>query len=220
MKLPEFVLLDIIESGIAYLKEDFNQAQNEKDTMLYYLFGEQRGGGVDLYEEAIKIFISPNEDRELKVRLFFDRSRANLPTIHITSPSEQAGPADGIGNDEGYVDKTISQDGTKEFPVYTKDFTTTFNIMITSDILTETLILNYTLKAMLISIMDTLELSGLRNPKISSGDLNLNEEFAPPHVFIKYVGLNFFYELSTIRWFSNDIINQIFVKNGKPNASK
>lgn len=212
MKLPEFTLRKILESGIEYIKEDLANF-SEKDTILYHLFGEEIDENeINLYDEAKKIFTRKNNDeRLLKVRLFFNRSKANTPSIHITSPSETDGP-NGIGVDEDYEEQILSEDGTETYPVYTRAFNTTFNLMITSDSQTETLIIFHTFKAFLISIIDTLELNGLRNVKFSSGDLNLNEELAPPHIFVKYIGITFFHEVSSKRWFSNLKINNLITK--------
>jgi len=124
------------------------------------------------------------------------------------------GGPNGLGVDQGFEEEILSKDGKSSYATYNRAFSTTFNLMITSDSQTETLIIFHTLKAFLVSIMDTLELSGLHDVKLSSGDLNFNEELAPPNTFIKYIGINFYYDVSVKRWFSDIIINNI-VSNGQ-----
>jgi hypothetical protein len=75
-------------------------------------------------------------------------------------------------------------------------FDVAYNIVITSDNSLEVICIYTLLKSTLIGIFDHIELSGIRNPKLSGQDLQLNSDIVPPHIFVRGVGLNFSYELT------------------------
>ena len=76
------------------------------------MFGEETVEGEDLYKISKELFSRNYIDnqRSLAVRMFFDRSRAHLPTIHLSLPAESGGKNDGMGLDIGYAGEDINED--------------------------------------------------------------------------------------------------------------
>jgi hypothetical protein len=75
-------------------------------------------------------------------------------------------------------------------------FDAQYNCIITSDNSLEVLCVYHMIKATLIGIFDNIEFQGIRNPKLSGQDLQLNSDLVPPHIFVRGVGINCSYEQS------------------------
>jgi hypothetical protein len=192
--IPEITLFKILETIIKFIEIDFNNTTDENKTMLFKIFGDNQVGKFNFYEQAKDIFLRDNaHPRQIAVRMMFDAQRANLPTIHISLPSESPG-ADGIGVDEGYQENDVDTENRTVNKTYTRMFDTQYNCIISSDNSTEVLLIYHLLKSMLIGIFDTMEFSGLRNPKLSGQDLQINSDIVPPHIFTRGVGISCSYE--------------------------
>lgn len=198
MLLPEQILFKILSQFIDVIKADFNANTDERNTILYNMFNGISIGEYNYYKEAKSLLLRDAGDpNSLKVRLFFDTSRAGLPSIHITLPSESSDRgANGIGFDKGYEEAYRSQDNTEYAEVNTRTFSITYQIVCTSGNTFEVLIMYHLLKCLFISFIDSLELSGLQNPKISGQDLDLRDYFAPDIVFSRGLNVDFFYTVS------------------------
>jgi hypothetical protein len=194
--IPEIIIANLVETVLKVIETDFNDHVEEKDTLLYYILGDNQYKKFYFFEQAKDIFLREyNHPRKIEVRMLFDAQRASLPTIHITMPQEN-NDSDGIGVDEGYEDNILNTDKTTFHKTYTRAFGVQYNIIITSDNSLEVLLIYHLLKAMLISIFDHMELSGIRNPKLSGQDLQMNSDIVPVNVFVRGVGINFMYEES------------------------
>ena len=194
--IPEIKILEIIETALKVVEVDFNGTVDETQTILYRVFGGNQIGKFNFYEQAKEVFLRGNEHpRKIQTRMMFDAQRASLPTIHISMPSESHG-SDGIGVDEGYEENFVdSQKGTVN-KTYTRMFDAQYNCIITSDNSLEVLCVYHMVKAVLIGIFDNIEFQGIRNPKLSGQDLQLNSDLVPPHIFVRGVGINCSYEQS------------------------
>jgi len=192
--IPEILVAEVVETVLKVIEVDFSKHVEEKDTLLYYILGSNEYKKYNFFEQAKDIFLREyDHPRKIAVRMLFDAQRASLPTIHITMPQE-SNDSDGIGVDEGYSENTFNTDGTTFHKTYTRAFGVQYNIIITSDNSLEVLLIYHLLKAMLISIFDHMELSGIRNPKLSGQDLQMNSDIVPVNVFVRGVGINFMYE--------------------------
>ncbi|HNQ20662.1 MAG TPA: hypothetical protein PKI46_06345, partial [Bacteroidales bacterium] len=148
----------------------------------------------NFFEQAQDIFLRGNEHpRKIAVRMMFDAQRANLPTIHISMPSESNG-SDGLGVDEGYQEDIVDTENREVIKTYTRMFDTQYNCIITSDNSTEVLCIYHLIKSVLIGIFDSIEFSGIRNPKLSGQDLQINSDIVPPHIFTRGIGISCSYE--------------------------
>ena len=63
----------------------------------YWYLGDGMGGYEYLEQCASILLRQPNRDDALKVRYFFDITRAKLPTIHFNLPGESTGINQSIG---------------------------------------------------------------------------------------------------------------------------
>lgn len=192
--IPEVKILEIFETVLKAVEVDFHQEVDESNTLLYKIFGTNQINKFNFYEQAKDIFLRQNDHpRKIGVRMMFDSSRAHLPTVHITMPSETPS-ADGIGVDEGYQDDIVDFNRLELYRTYTRAFDSTYNCIITSDNATEVLCIYHLVKSMLISIFDTIEFSGIRNIKLSGQDLQINSDLVPTNLFVRGVGINCMYE--------------------------
>jgi hypothetical protein len=214
--IPEDRVFYFIKFSIEALEQDLRDCVDERKSVLYRLYSEVDSSikGVDQiewYKQAKELFLRDKlHPKKIQTRMHFDASMASVPAIHINLPGEQA-INDGIGVDKGYMPGSYDEPGNYQH-THTRGFQTNFNIVITSDNEIETLILYHTIRASFISMMDYLEIWGLRNIKLSGGDLQFNPEFVPPHLFIRYIGLNFFYEVDVPSFLRDRIvdINKVF----------
>lgn len=209
MIIPEFQLYNLVETLVTYVKSELQTNPDESKTILYNIFNGVKFGKLDLFELS-KEFFSRKKDhpRQLEIRLGFDASRAQIPTIHITLPSERSGP-NGIGVDEGYLDSIIDDVDKTITPVFTRTFENQYAIIVTSDNTLEVILLYNLLKSLFISITESVELAGLRNVKFSGQDVQLNASLVSANIFARGLMLDFFYELSVKRLLSQPLINNI-----------
>ena len=207
--IPEVILFNLIKGLLTYIEEDFNQNGEEKSILYKLLYGNKITN-FDFYEEGKKLFLRSKDDsRKIDVRLFFSAERASMPTIHLTLPSEEKGSMDGIGFDQGYSPDEIDQIKGNVIPFYTRSFSTTYNLVITSNNTWEVILMYSVLKSLLIGAVDSIELDGLRNPRLGGGDLQLNSDLIPPEVFIRTITLSVEQEQSVPRIFNDKLIKNI-----------
>lgn len=190
MIFPEVKLLEIIVKILMFLKRDSEVSINEQETYLYKLFNPDTNpikiGKYNYYEEALNLFSRGNESKDkLQVVIGYNMERQNLPTIHITLPGETSGSSDGIGFDEGYIEGK-----------FTRSFDTRYNLVITGSSTSEVLLIYNVIKACFISFHVFFEHECLQNLKLSGQDVIMQDNIAPPNVFHRAIGLDFFYEIS------------------------
>jgi len=193
--MPEIILKKLIDGILIYIKQDYNKYTDKSKSILYNYFNGQVYGKFDYYQQAVDLFINRGVEhqRKLETRIFFDSDRAGIPTIHITLPNEN--PAkDGLGMGEGYADPVII-DG-KQHEQYTRTFDTMFHVVITSDNTFEVLLIYHLLRGMLVSVFDSLELSGFMNVMIGGQDVQINSELVPKGIFFRSVTVKFEYEIT------------------------
>jgi hypothetical protein len=157
------------------------------------------------------IFINRDENhpKYLDTRLFFDRERAPIPTIHIMVSGESKG-ADGIGFDQGFNPEQVI--GTDQRPVYNRQYNVNANIVVTSDNAFEALVIYHVVFAMLISINEHIQLVGFINPTFGSRDISISQELVPSGVFAKSISFSGGYELSVPATVLNQIVSNVWIQ--------
>ena len=196
MLIPEIKLKRIIDSWLLAVENDYNIQTDEKNSFLYKIFSGNVLGTYDFFTQAKALIIrSTDHPRKLQTRIFFDSTRASIPTIHITLPSDSP-YSDSIGFNPNYGDALFTDDNTGFQIQRNRNFNTRFNVVATSDNTFEVLILYYLLKAMIVGNYETLELNGLRNVKISGQDLMIDPHLMPSNVFMRGLILDIFYEFT------------------------
>lgn len=192
--IPEIKVNEILRTILKIVEVDFHESLDEKDSILYKIFGDNRVEKFGFFSQAKDIFLrDESHPRKIETRLLFDAQRASLPTIHTTMPSESPG-ADGIGIDEGYNENIVDKDSKQLTKVYNRSFETRYHLMITSDNSLEVILIYHLMKNMLISIFDHIEFEGIRNMKLSGMDLQINSDMVPSNIFVRGVEISFFYE--------------------------
>ena len=213
--MPEIRLFAILKQVLDFVKKDYETQSNKENTVLYRLFSGNKIDDFDFYEQAVNLFTRGTDfQRKVEVHLFFNRQRANLPTVHISLPSEsdQGAPNSlgmGIG-DQAPIFGTVERKVTDTF---NRKFDTNYNIVCTSDNPFEVILMYNLLRATLISLHAALSASGFENPKFSGADLQLNQDMMPG-VFIRSFSINAFYNVEAPAFFAKALINDITV-NGK-----
>lgn len=193
--IPEVKIYNILFTLIKAIRIDF-QNKPEKESLLYKFFNDASLEKHDYYKIAKDIFLSKKGEKQryLDIKIFFDRSRAEMPTIHISQPGEQ--PAnDSIGMGEGDYNVETFDENTIS-PSFNKRFNATYNIIFTSSNPIETIVMYHTMKAMLLSYYELLYANGLEKPSFGGQDLLLNESLVPNHIHIKSLSLTLDYELT------------------------
>lgn len=184
--LPEIRLKRVCDALIEYLVSDLKSCikdEKENESYLYLLFHadkDDKNESVN-YNEAKQIFLRKESDpRYLKICPVFDRRRAAVPTIHIVIPQDNEEFRQ-IGDIEG--DLYESENALTE--KIERGYICQFNLLTTSDNINEVLLINYVLRALLLSSNPQLQMIGFINPSFSVQDLNINPELFPANAYIK-----------------------------------
>jgi len=208
--IPEIVLFNLITGLVTHISKDFEaNLADETKSLLYNLLHGNKFGKFDYYDQGKELFLRRTDHpRKVAVRQFFDVSRADLPTIHITLPGESAA-FDGIGVDEGFKSPLWDDDNLRFTPVYNRNFEAQYSIIFTSENTLEVLLMYNTMRSLLISIFDSVQLVGLQNPKLGGQDLQINSDLIPKHIFIRALTLHSNYDVSVPRFFSDQMMQDI-----------
>lgn len=196
-KIPEFILFDIVQKALTYLRNDYN---GQTDKSKSFLMRVLEGNGIERYDlqtQAKQVFIDTDESNErfLEAHMMFNMERAGAPTIHLTLPAEQTQTSgNGIGSDEGYEDNIY--DETTVTSVFTRRFQSTYNIVITSDNSNEVILIYHTLRALLIALIPSIDLAGLENVVFGGQDVQLYSGVAPKNMYVRAITVNLQYETS------------------------
>lgn len=200
--IPEIIIYKTLEAIISYIRRDI--AKNGDDNILYELLGEDSDGNAvkmnryNYYQQAKNIFLN---EHNMSVNFGYNFEVAKVVALHIVLPSEQAGNS-AIGQDEGYA----------EGDIFTQDFQSNYQVMITSNNSAECMVVYHVLKSMLLAVIPHLEISGLRLNKLSGNDIMFRDELMPNGLFHKVLNLNFNYELKVPQLAARNIIKGIFVE--------
>lgn len=196
--MPEIILYKTLMAIFQIVRDDYANQTSEADSLLHQYFGIDECGNpiqwesFNYYEQAKELFI--NKDK-IQVNLGYNMQTSDVACVHIMLPNESGRPF-GIGADENYIGYAAhDSDVPQEQAIFTKLFDATYNLIITSENTLEVLLIYNFLKASFISLHTHIELSGLRLPKISGQDIQLQSDLVPPHIFHRGFGLSFVYEV-------------------------
>tara|TARA_R100000734_G_C3298523_1_gene89445 strand:- start:74 stop:757 length:684 start_codon:yes stop_codon:yes gene_type:complete len=216
--VPEIEIFKVVSGIFEAVKKDFEQNVNEENTILYQYFGELPvfEGKFNWWENAKDLFLRDfQHPRRIETEMYFNSERAKMPTVHITLPQETAGP-DGLGVDTGYQPEIYNETTLQYSFTNTRMFDTQYHAIITSDNTLEVQLIYHLLRGMLITLLKEIDLSGMRNPKLSGQDLQINTELVPEHIFMRGIGINFQYEVTVPQLKDHQLITNIILGKGKP----
>lgn len=204
---PDTILYNTIDGILKKIPDDFNKYSDKSKTILYKLTKGVALGDYDFYEQSKEVFFK-NKDarRKIELRVGWDQTRTQLPTIYINMPSEDKGPEDGLGVDEG-VDTFFDESEETYRNIYQRSFMSRYSIVITSNIRNEVVMIYHILKSMMIPLIDHLEMSGLKNPKLSGRDLGMGDgNLVPKNIMLRTLNVEFYYNQSVEDIFDTDYI--------------
>ena len=197
--IPEVALTKILKSLKTLMRIDYAQNTNKDNTILADLFKDIALDKFDFYEQAVFLFNKKKDDRTgLEITMGYNMERSMMPTIHIILPSEQPKVAP-IGGNRGYEQDFLGQDNDNQpygQEVYTYENIVTYNLLITSGNVLETVLIYNWLKYMFTSIYYHFELAGFRNVQFGGSDLLFDENLMPRNAFHRNFNLQFEYEYS------------------------
>lgn len=193
--IPELVIYQTLENITKYIRDDLkaNEADETK-SFLYRLLGLDDDGNpmkmnrYNYFVQAKKIF---NSVQNLNINFGYNFEVAKIISFHIILPSEQPSSIP-LGEDEGY--QTEIEEGNVQLK-FCQMFSSTYQIMITSDNSNEVNIVYHIYKSLLITLVPHLSLKGLLNPKLSGNDVVFQDDQMPMGIFHKVLNLSFDYEL-------------------------
>lgn len=208
--IPELAIKNIINAILLYIRTDYNNVVDKDDSYLAKQLKGLKFDKYDLYEQAIQVFITRgiNDQKELKCFHFFNAERSPIPTIHIMLPDDGVGP-NGIGVDNGFNKPVYNPVTQTTNDIYSRSFDSRLNIVITSENSFETILIYRVLQSILITLFDNLQFAGFQNPKISGGDLTINQDMVPQHIFIRAINLDFFYDIAAPTLFTQETFGDL-----------
>lgn len=198
--IPEIQLLKLTQGLLNLVRNNYATKVNDQDTILYKMFGGQSIGGYDYYDQ-VRAIVLPTQDKSRKLEVFkyFNQKRAHLPTVHIVVSADSPGSVDqGLGFD--FEGESLN-----------RVFDSRLTVLITSDNYEEAMIIYYLLSSLFIMGVDSFEYSGMRNIKLSGGDVQLAEQITPP-VFSKTIGVDCIYDRFTPAIDEGGLINSIDIE--------
>jgi len=214
--MPEIVLYNTLKSFFKIIKDDFSEQTEQEDTLLYKIFAKDncdndvKFENFNYLEQAIQTFVNKTPE----VNLGYNMEVSAMGCVHILLPQETGKPM-AIGADENYQPNIINSEETEYRAVFTQSFSSTYNLMISSENTFEVILIYNLMKAGLISLNAHLGLSGLQNPRIGGSDVTMQNDLIPPHIFHRSLTINFDYEVNVPNFFSRKIIKD-FVAEGTP----
>ena len=208
--IPEIILLNTIKTALTYIRTDYNNnLADETKSILYRLLNTQEIQRYKLYDQSKAVFITDvDEPRFLDVNLFFNSTRAHIPTIHITLPSETT-VNNTLGIGEGYRDDIFDSTLGTYRNVYNRRFRASYNLVITSDNTNEVVLIYNTMRSILISLINHLNLSGLEKIDLGGRDIQINTTLVPTNIFMRSISLDFEYNVGAVDLFDHKIFNSI-----------
>lgn len=207
--IPEVVLINTIRLGFRVLKNDYVLAANKQKTFLYRLFDTIALERYNFFEQAISLFVTPDNSKEPKfvgVSMGFDAKRVQDPHIHVIAQEES--PAnDGTGFDEGFV--TTFDDVEEEYNQHlTRNFKGNFNLLINGCNENEVTLIYYVLKAILMGTIVDLTDAGLNNVSFRGAGLKL-EQMIADRLFMRSLFIGFDYDFNVPSFNPQSYVSEI-----------
>lgn len=213
IQLVDITLRNILQAMIQYVVADYN-SKPATESWLYRVFNGVVYNKFDFFKQAVKIIVinQDNSYRKLEIRTEFNATQAKTPSIFINVPSEREGGENGLGvgqSDENYYE---NQDGSYT-EKYIRDFTGTYELMITSDNSEEVKLIYEFIKAMLVSLYDTFDVEFAGTRTMGGKQLMGNHQFTPD-LYMRVVTISMVSRTEVPRIDSNLFLDAIqFVQN-------
>lgn len=207
--MPEIVLYKTLNAIFNTVQKDYNDAVNKDETILHRTFGKDGCDNDVQFEQfnylqqSVETFIK----KKPSVQLGYNMEVSAMGAVHILLPNESGKPM-ALGADENYQPNIFNEDETEYRPVYTQGFSSTYNLMISSENTFEVILIYNMMKAGIIALNAHLELSGMQHPKIGGSDVTMQNDLIPPHIFHRSLTVMFDYEVNVPDFFSKKVIKE------------
>ncbi|SEW37394.1 hypothetical protein [Chitinophaga arvensicola] len=193
--IPEAILLESIQNGLAYVKTNFQQ-QPEADSYLFKALDGLMLGSYNFYEQARQLIINEAEaPRKLLVDVTYNMQQSPVPAIVITNTVET--PAAGgqwLSIGQGYILPDDMGIDSALPAVYTRRKTATTSLVILSDKAGEVAMLYHFISGLILSLQVHLHLKGIES--ITIGGENSEYYTGPQPLFSKALILKYDYNFS------------------------
>lgn len=216
MIIPDFILINSLNTGLEAVRNDYNNLflQNkESRSFLSLLF---RDSGLENYVAFTQckalIITTPKNPKHVIVKSSLDKNSNSAPFVYVTLGSENdRNNSIGIGQGDNEIlrfDNTNDNETDTYKNQYSRRYMTTYYVMIGGENKNEVVILYYLFKAILTVAMNHVIFEGLQNIKIGGQDIRANTVI-PDSIHIRPITLTFEYEQVVPDISNTDIIRQI-----------
>ena len=212
--IPILKIKKFVDLLIEFVKTDYENKTDKQESFLYKVLGDDSSDGWSFYDNAVSLFSRDGTNRRsLATRLMFDRTRADLPTIHVREPAKVSGNYDSIGGLDGSV--TVNEDGSISDTVR-KTFSSKFELMITSGNSLECVLIQEVLESAIISAMESLVIPFFEIVNLTSRELIMENDIERNMLFVKSIDLDIKYEKSGIpKLYTEENIQSIIFNDSK-----
>lgn len=216
MLVSEVIFFNMLNSFMTLLQEDCAKT-NEKQRYLYKLYKTTATHdisvqGTDFYRNSLNLFKRDVEvQRKIMVCMGYNGERASSPTMHILLPQDKV-KHHTIGEGIGF--EPDLQEGTETTELLNNVYSANYNILLSSDSMTEVLCMYHTLKAMMLAFFEQFEFAGMMNLSIGGADVTLQSGMIAPNIFHRNLGITFDYEFTVPRFTTTEtkLIKDIVIK--------
>jgi hypothetical protein len=192
MVIPVTKVKKILDALIAAIRADYAAALTsgvEADSFLYRILYGNAFGDYDFYEQGVSIFIRTDASaRQLQTRMGFDMSPSQLPVIYVHQPNEVMKGINTVGWGFDTNEFFTNTDGTEVDKLF-RGYGGTFEYVITSPNVLETILIYEVIHTALNSAIDTL--SEVFNIVSMTGkELVAKSDVMPEPLFLKTIQLD------------------------------
>lgn len=204
MLIPDAAIFTLLTTAFDFLRKDFENQIDEKQSYLYYLTNNISMQRVDVFKESKSIFLNndPTSRERLTVNLGWPQTMREGVNVTITNPGEQyAQNVLSVDESPYIVEEFIYNNNDPENETnhyrhsYGRRYQANFKIIITGLGTNEILVVYNVIKSILISFDGTghLNYMGFQNVKISGQDMEIRSDIVK-HKWAKSLNLTFDYE--------------------------
>lgn len=213
--IPEIQIAQTLNNVLTIVRNNHNDAVTngqEDRSLLYLLFNNTLLGRYDFYENAKHLIITtPQNPKHLQVKLSYDQNDAGSASGIFLSLASDTNKNDSLSIGEGDRDELVFDNvsGQDEYiKQYSRQFSTTYQLVIITENKNETSILYNLFRCMIIACTEHLAMEGIINLKLGGQDLRVNMA-VPDRLFMRAITMNFEYIVVTPEIFIQDIFTKI-----------
>jgi len=187
MEISIVKLKKVVDGLIDWVRDDLvDNELTPNSSWLYTVFNDVILDDHNFYTQLRELIIRGDEDsRKFETRLMFDKERANLPTLHIHYPNEDASGDNTVTM--GYL-RDIDVNGI-ETDFYSRSFIGQYELIITGGNSLEVVMLYEFMDALLIAAADTLTYN-FDIYKFNGKQLMSNPDIIPYLTFYRSIGIS------------------------------